>query len=66
MSRNRSALLSPVRMLAKELSKLRVPAKHRIPAANAAPRLKRRFANLADATPTCKRSLYFSEVTSGH
>ena len=45
--------------------KLRVPAKHRIPAANAAPRLKRRFANLADATPTCKRSLYFSEATEG-
>jgi len=50
--------------------KLRVPAKHRMPALKNAPSAKpaakkQRFSNLANATPTCQRNLYFSEATEG-
>ncbi len=45
--------------------KYRVPPEHRIPAAKAVPRLKQRFAGLANVKPTATRSLYFSEATEG-
>jgi FtsP/CotA-like multicopper oxidase with cupredoxin domain len=45
--------------------KLRLPAKHLIPAAKAPPRLKQRFTGLANVKPTATRSLYFSEATEG-
>ena len=44
--------------------KLKVPAKHRIPAAKANAAV-RRFANLAAVKPTATRGLYFSEATEG-
>ncbi len=49
--------------------KLRVPAKHRIPASKApsitAAAVKQRFAGIANVKPTATRSLYFSEATEG-
>jgi len=45
--------------------KLRIPAKHRMPAAKVQPAKKQRFANLAVVKPTATRSLYFSEATQG-
>ncbi|MFZ3263054.1 MAG: multicopper oxidase domain-containing protein [Terriglobales bacterium] len=45
--------------------KLKVPVKRHIPAAKPAPRLKQRFAGIANVKPTATRSLYFSEATEG-
>lgn len=42
-----------------------VPPKYRIPAAKVPPVTKPRFAGLANANVTAKRSLYFSEATEG-
>jgi FtsP/CotA-like multicopper oxidase with cupredoxin domain len=43
----------------------KVPPKHHLPAAKMPPRLKQRFAGVANAKPTATRSLYFSEATEG-
>ena len=45
--------------------KLRLPAKHHLPAAKTPPTTKRRFASLATAQVTATRNLYFSEATEG-
>jgi len=45
--------------------KIRIPAKHRIPTVKAPARPRLRFANLANATVTATRNLYFSEATEG-
>jgi FtsP/CotA-like multicopper oxidase with cupredoxin domain len=45
--------------------KLRIPAKHHIPAAKVPPAKKQRFASLAQMKPTASRNLYFSEATMG-
>jgi FtsP/CotA-like multicopper oxidase with cupredoxin domain len=45
--------------------KLHVPAKRRISAVKAPARPRLRFANLANATVTATRNLYFSEATEG-
>jgi FtsP/CotA-like multicopper oxidase with cupredoxin domain len=46
-------------------SKVRIPAKYRIPAAKPPTTVVPRFANLATVKPTTTRNLYFSEATEG-